>query len=819
MTSQTPSFDGDRAPRATYRLQLNSAFTFADAQRLAPYLDALGVSHVYLSPILKARPGSTHGYDTVDHQQINPELGSLDDFRALVAALRQHGLGVILDFVPNHMGVGGADNGLWLDVLKHGPSSRYADWFDIDWHPPRPGMAGKLLVPFLGASYAESLTSGHLQIRADADGFAIWAGDDQKLPIRPEDESDLLARHGTAEAAIAALSGHPEQAGSWAALDALIARQHWRIAHHSVAGDEINYRRFFINSDLAGIRIDRPDVFAHAHALIFALIAEGLVDGLRIDHIDGLLDPKGYIEKLRECAPRTIYLIVEKILAPHEQLRGDWPVEGTTGYEVGAQLTRILMPAHAEPAVTAAYEAFVGAVADPQEEAYRCKLRVMDNELAAELAALARRFATIAWAVGTTMDLAEAGLRRALRETIAQLEVYRVYADDAGSGARDRREIGVAIGKARRSAAHLPPALFDFVGDLLCGAVGNEYDPKLVAEAVGRFQQYSGPVMAKGLEDTALYRYNRLVALNEVGAHPDRFALSVSAFHDSNRRRLATHPACMIATSTHDTKRGEDLRAVVAAIAGDPARWQAATQEWRAILAADGADAIAANDLYLLFQLLLGGWPIEGEAHDLADRIKAAMTKSLREARQRSDWGVNNTGYENGVLAFIDAALANQAFLRSFHAARLPLVEIGRRKALIQLGLKLTIPGVPDIYRGAEDWEQSFVDPDNRRPVDFPGLAQRLARPMAQRDDKMMLTQTLLQLRRRLPEVFAQGRYEPVVLDPAVLAFRRCHGADEVLVIADLSARHDAGLARWLDIVGAPPEEVYRSDMLVVFST
>lgn len=806
-------------PRATYRPQLNSDFTFADAQALAPYLNALGVSHAYLSPILKARPGSTHGYDTVDHQQINPELGSLDDFRALAAALRQHDMGIILDFVPNHMGVGGADNDLWLDVLKHGEASRYADWFDIDWHPPRPGMDGKLLVPFLGASYAESLSAGHLQLKADAGGFALWVGDDHKLPIRPEDECELIQRHGTADAAIATHTGNPGQPGSWSALDALIARQHWRLAHHAVAADEVNYRRFFINSDLAGIRIDRPDVFEYAHALIFDLIEEGLVDGLRIDHIDGLLDPKSYLAKLREHSPRPIYLIVEKILAPHEQLRGDWPVEGTTGYEVGAQLTRVLMPAGAEPAVSAAYQAFVGAVDEPAEETYRCKLRVMDNELAAELAALARDVAAIAWSAGATADLTEAGLRRALRETIAQLEVYRIYADDMGTSDRDRREIGVAIGKARRSASHLPPALFDFVGALLCGRLGHEYDPKPVAAAVGRFQQYSGPVMAKGLEDTALYRYNRLVALNEVGAHPDRFAISVAAFHDSNRRRAATHPACMILTSTHDTKRGEDLRAIVAAIAGDPDLWRMATREWRSILAADDGEAIAANDLYLLFQLLLGGWPIQGKSEGFAERIKAAMTKSLREARQRSDWGVNNSDYESRVSAFIDAALANQDFLSSFHAARLPLVDIGRRKALIQLGLKLTIPGVPDIYRGAEDWEQSFVDPDNRRPLDFAALARRLARPMAQRDDKMMLTQTLLQLRRRLPQVFAEGSYDPLELGPSVLAFRRRHGADEVVVIADLSPRHDAGLATQPNIALASSTEVYRSDVLTVLST
>jgi (1->4)-alpha-D-glucan 1-alpha-D-glucosylmutase len=646
----------------------------------------------------------------------------------------------------------------------------------------------------------------------------VWVQDVHKLPIRPEDELELASRHGSAAAAIAAHTGQPGQPGSWSALDALVARQHWRIAHHSSAADEINYRRFFSNSDLAGIRMDRPDVFDHAHALIFALIAEGLVDGLRIDHIDGLLDPKAYLIRLREHAPRPIYLIVEKILAPHEQLPSDWPVEGTTGYEVGAQLTRVLMQAEAEPAVTAVYQEFVGAVDAPHDEAYRCKLRVMDNELAAELAALARRAADIAWSVDATSDLTEAGLRRALREVIAQLEVYRIYADDAGPSARDRREIGVAIGRARRSAPHLPPALFDFVGALLCGRLGHAYDPKPVAEAVGRFQQYSGPVMAKGFEDTALYRLNRLVALNEVGAHPDRFAISIAAFHDSNRRRAATHPASMIATSTHDTKRGEDLRAVVAAIADDPQHWRAATLEWRVILAADGADAIAANDLYLLFQLLLGGWPIQGHPEGFADRLKGAMIKSLREARQRSDWGVNNVAYEDRICAFIDAALANHDFLRSFHAARLPLLEVGRRKALIQLGLKLTIPGVPDIYRGAEDWEQNFVDPDNRRPLDFAILADRISQPLPQRDDKLMLTQTLLQLRRRLPQVFAHGSYEPIETGRQVLAFRRRQGTDEIAVFADLSPGHRAGLAHWPGSDGRT-REVYRSNELVVLST
>jgi (1->4)-alpha-D-glucan 1-alpha-D-glucosylmutase len=781
-------------PRATYRLQLNKDFTFADAQALVPYLDSLGISHVYLSPILRARPGSTHGYDTVDHTAINPELGTEADFRALVAALRQRDMGVILDFVPNHMGVGGADNVLWLDVLKHGADSQYAEWFDIDWHPPRPGMEGKLLVPFLGASYAQSLAAGDLRLKADGDGFAVWAYDGDKLPIRPEDEQALLERYGSTEAAIAALNGEPDHPGSWAALDSLIATQHWRLAHFAVAADEINYRRFFINSDLAGIRIDRPDVFDHAHRLIFSLIADGLVDGLRLDHIDGLLDPKGYLEKLRAQSPRPIYLVVEKILAPHEWLCADWPVDGTTGYEIGAQLTRLLTRPEAEVEVTAAYQNFVGDTTEPGAEAYRCKLRVMDNELAAELAALACLFATLAWSTASTSDLTALGLTRALRETIAHLAVYRTYIDDQEASARDRREIGRAVACSRRSQPQIQPTAFDFVEATLCGTLAADYDPKAVAAAVGRFQQLTGPVMAKGLEDTALYRYNRLVALNEVGAHPDRFSVSIAAFHDGNRRRLDTHPHCMIATSTHDTKRGEDVRAMIGAITAMPDEWRSAVQQWRSRLPQQ-SEGIHANDLYLLFQLLVAGWPIVAGTDDLGDRLKGAMIKSLREARERSDWGVNAAAYENRLTECIDHLLADAGFLAQFQPICARLQAIGRRKSLIQTALKLTIPGVPDIYRGAEDWEQSFVDPDNRRPLDFAALGSRLAAPLAGHDDKLTLTQALLGLRRRLPRLFAEGSYEPVSGDADILGFRRRLGGDEVLVLADLSPRHDASIA------------------------
>jgi (1->4)-alpha-D-glucan 1-alpha-D-glucosylmutase len=791
--------------RATYRLQLNKDFNFQQARELVPYLAELGASHAYLSPILKAQLGSTHGYDTVDHTLINPELGTIEDFRLLAQALREAGLGIILDFVPNHMGVGGSQNRLWLDVLKHGSQSTYADWFDINWKPRRPDLSGKLMVPFLGTTYAQALTNGDLQLKSDEDGLAVWAYDNEKLPIREEDEDAILARYGSEDAAIAALTGTAGEATSWAALDSLIENQHWRLMHFLAAEDEINYRRFFINSELAGIRIDRPDVFEHAHQVIFALIAEGLVDGLRIDHVDGLLDPKNYLVTLQAKSPRPIYLAIEKILAPHELLRSDWPVDGTTGYEFGAMLTRLLTSGAGEEQVTQTYRDFVGPVTAPEREAYDCKLRVMEHELAAELAGLARHLADLAWSVKATSDLTENGLRKAIREVIAHLGVYRTYIDDTGVVERDQRELALAIGRARQYRPHYSPMLFDYLEDLLLGRLGPDYNPRLIALAIGRFQQFSGPVMAKGLEDTTLYRYNRLVSLNEVGAHPDRFTVDIPAFHNANQRRLADHPLCMLATSTHDTKRGEDTRAMISAIADQPQLWDQAVKTWREILAPEG---IHPNDLYLFFQLLHGGWPVLGNTENLAERLKDAMAKSLREARERSSWGINNTDYEALVFAFIDSAFEHQPFLESFHQLRAPLAQIGLRKALIQAALKLTCPGAPDIYRGAEDWEQSYVDPDNRRPVDFPALQRRLSRP-GQGDEKLELTHRLLQFRQAQPELFSRGSYEPVELGKLALGFIREHGGKRVLVAADLSPGHQGKITlpqevaaeQWTDII------------------
>lgn len=776
-------------PRATYRLQLNRDFGFARAQALLPYLADLGISHLYLSPILRARAGSSHGYDTIEHRQISPELGTLDEFRALAGAARKRGLGIILDFVPNHMGIGGTENIYWLDVLEHGPASRYAHWFDIDWAPGEAGLKGKVLVPILGCSYGQALADARLVLKFNAGRYAIWVDDATLLPVAPQ-SYDFI---GGPER-VAAINADPEQ------LDALISKQHWRVAHFGVAADEINYRRFFIVNELAGIRIEEPEVFEHAHGLIFQLIGEGLVDGLRIDHVDGLADPKAYLRQLRRHSPRPIYLVVEKILAPHEQLRGDWGVDGTTGYEFSARLTALGTDPAGEGALTQAYQAFTGerrALAEIEREA---KLEIIDDEMGAELDRLAGLARAVAQADRGTSDLTRNGLRKALRQVLASLAVYRSYGDAEGSDARDRRAIGVAIARARKAAPGLDKALFDFVGGLFerreLGAAGREL--------VRRLQQQSGPVMAKGLEDTALYRANRLIAISDVGALPDRFSLGVASFHDFNTARLARFPHAMLTTSSHDSKRGEDTRARIVALSGHAAEWAQAVRDWTALLGPMVA-GIDRNELWYFFQMLVGAWPVgfaETGALPLDAleafrvRMREAMRKSVREARVNSRWTAPDADYEAVLAEMIDAALTDDAgngFLAAFRRFAAMIGEAGARVGLGQAVLKLTVPGVPDIYQGAELWEQSMMDPDNRRKVDFAVRERLLAEggPMQMngwRDGavKLRVTQVLLGLRAEQPALFAEGSYEPLAMGGRICAFLRRHGNAAMIVAVAL---------------------------------
>jgi (1->4)-alpha-D-glucan 1-alpha-D-glucosylmutase len=868
-------------PRATYRLQLNKAFTFADVEALAPYLGALGISHAYLSPILKARPGSMHGYDVVDPTQINPELGTIEDFRRMASALRGHGVGIVLDIVPNHMGIGGNENPYWLDVLEYGPESRYADWFDLDWTPAEPTLRDKVLVPFLGTSYGEALDQGRLVLKFDAErgAFSVWAEETHRLPIDPATYDRILGRGGDALASlvrefkkldgaaggeadvlktrlVALCRADPNVAAEIAAtvarhngpgrcgeLDALIARQHWRPARFTVAADDINYRRFFIVSDLAAIRVERPDVFDHFHALVFELVAEGLIDGLRIDHIDGLYDPKAYCLKLRRSCPRPIYLVVEKILAPHEMIRTDWQAEGTTGYEFGSAVTQLLTDPAGEHGLSRIYAEHTGEARTLAEEERRARLDIVDYEMAAELDALATRLRALAVRSRATADLTRNALRNALRHFVSNLPVYRTYVDADGHSAADSRNIAFALGRARRVAPAVVPAALDFVAAVACNTQATD-SPDQRLDLARRIQQYTGPVMAKGLEDTALYRVNRLIALSDVGTPPDRYTRSVAAFHDFNRARLKRKPHGMLATSSHDSKRGEDTRARIVALSGAATEWEQAVNEWRDLLAAAGAPGIAANDRYYFFQMLVGAWPTEmpeagrldpARLAQFAERVDAAMLKSIREARLSTNWNAPRRGYEEHVKAYVATALRagiETPFLERLRAFERRIGLSGAQCGLIQTTLNLTLPGVPDIYQGAELWEQSMVDPDNRRPVDF--TPRRVLAAELPRDAniatlvpdwrsgrvKLALITRLLALRKERPDLFASGAYTPLAVEgpdaDRVIAFFRGDSRQAVLVVALLGpwrATADARLTvpealrgRWDDVLRGTSE-------------
>jgi (1->4)-alpha-D-glucan 1-alpha-D-glucosylmutase len=839
-------------PRATYRLQFRKEFGFQDAARLAPYLARLGVSHVYASPWLKARAGSPHGYDIVDHQALNPELGTREDFDAMNACFRQHGLAQIADFVPNHMGVGGADNPLWLDVLEWGPESGYAGWFDIEWHSDRSYLRDKLLVPFLGDQYGVELFSGKLRLKFDMEkgSFAVWAYDVHKLPICPfhygrilgdahprlewlgdsfanlrdwkpqvtrralELKAQLaaLAREqeevrSAIDAALDRFHGLPGEPESWKTLDALIHDQYWRAADFRVAADDINYRRFFDVNGLAGIRMELPDVFEHAHALILPLIADGTLDGLRIDHVDGLLNPKEYLEWVRAGAGRTdFYLAVEKILAHHEKLRSDWPVDGTTGYEFVNLVLGLLIDPSGEEPLTRFYRDWAGQHGSFREIVRDSKLQIMRNAMASELDVLAGEVARVARQNPGTADFTRNVLRRAIREVIACFPVYRTYVDSERPAAKeDRRDLDWAVKQARANETDVDPSVFNFIYALLSGDILGEgragYSRQAVLRCVRKLQQFSGPVMAKGLEDTAFYRYNRFVALNEVGGDPERFSVSVAAFHHANEQRAKNWPHSLVATSTHDTKRGEDTRARLAVLSEIPEEWSRQVETWSRILRARRGDILVAgppdrNEEYLFFQLLVGTWPAECMAQNALDgyleRVKGAMVKSLREAKVHSTWKSPDLEYEAAVLSFVDEVAGSDAFLSAFLPFQQRLARLGAQNSLVQTVLKLTVPGVPDFYQGAELWDLSMVDPDNRRAVDYQRRSELLdAMPEISlehwRDGavKLFVIQKLLALRAANADLFTRGAYQPITISSEyILGFERQHEGQGMLVLA-----------------------------------
>lgn len=864
-----------RIPRATYRLQLHAGFTFADAENLVPYLADLGISHLYLSPIFKARPGSAHGYDIVDHNAFNPEIGDEAAFDRLVAALDAHDMGILLDIVPNHVGIG-SDNAWWMDVLEWGQASPYARFFDINWSPARRDLRGKVLVPVLGDHYGKILESGDIKLRFDpAEGsFNAWYYD-HRLPIAIRQYLSLLSeatravadsraagklaelvqslrtltalskaadrrRHAdqvkarlaqlaageasvreAIEGALARFGGKPGDPRSFTALHRLLEAQHYRIAYWRVAADEINYRRFFEINDLAGLRMEMPALFETAHKLVFRLLAEGKVQGLRIDHIDGLYDPARYCQRVQKRAgellnrpqeERPIYLVVEKILAHHERLRRDWPVAGTTGYEFMNQVNGLFLDGDQGEAMDRVYRSFSGYAADFETDVCDAKMLVMREAMASELGVLATELAAIAGSHWASRDFTRNAIGEALRNVAAHFPIYRTYVTPRRVSDQDRRYIGWAVARARKTARG-DTTVYDFLESVLDTSLvrrrGAFYKRRSVFDFAMHFQQYTGPVMAKGYEDTALYRYNRLIALNEVGGDPRRFGLSVGAFHQANRNRRRSHPDCMLATATHDSKRGEDVRARIDVLSEMTEEWRQRLERWARLnrpfkQSTAAGEAPDANDEYLLYQTMLGAWPTgaaSAEATAFVERLGQAAVKAAREAKLLTSWTHPDETYEKALVEFairITETNRRNPFLDDFLELQRRIALVGMVNGLTQILFKLTVPGVPDIYRGTELWQLDLVDPDNRRPVDW--AARRRLLDMAKRASldelladpwdggvKLALIQRVLALRRRHPELFSRGTYEPLAARGPraahVCAFAR-RREDEMMVVA-----------------------------------
>ncbi len=879
-------------PRATYRLQLHRDFTFADATALVPYLAELGVSHIYCSPYLRARPGSRHGYDIVDHTSLNPEIGSADAFERFVRALARHGMGHLCDVVPNHMGVMGADNGWWMDVLEHGRSSRYADFFDIDWEPLDPGMAGRILVPVLGGPYGVVLQNGELKLAFEPEsGTFVVRYFDHRFPIDPRDDATIVERAlaaceaslepraavdvATVVARLRALpsrndpdperiatrrldanelksrlaglvAANPALAGAMArvidqyngegadgfeTLHALLEQQAYRLAYWRVASDEINYRRFFDINDLAALRMENDEVFDATHAFVLDLAARGTVDGLRVDHPDGLYEPARYFERLQQryaalagSDDATLYVVVEKIRASHERLPASWAVHGDTGYAFANMVNGLFVDSAAKGRVDRTWRAFVGDEgASFDETAYRGKRVVMRSALAAELAVLANRATRIARADRRTRDFTLNALREAIAETVAHFPVYRTYVTERGASAQDRRFVDWAVARAKRRSRSSDFAIFDFVRQLMIGEPAPELAdlrPHYVAFAM-RAQQFTAPVAAKGIEDTAFYTFNRLVSVNDVGADPSRFGTTVRAFHRAAAERSDRWRATLVATSTHDNKRSEDVRARIDVISEMPAAWRLTVRRWSRMNRAhkrtvDSRPAPSRNDEYLLYQTLVGSVP----AHDLdaaaldayRARIVAYMVKAAREAKVDTSWISVNAEYEQALASFVEAILRGPGeglFFDDLIALLPAFAWFGLLNSVSMSLIKYTQPGVPDIYQGCEVLDFSLVDPDNRRPVDFDARRSLLASlheleaqgdaelPSAVRElfsapydgrAKLWVAMRALGLRHEHAELFAAGDYRPIDAAGArakhVVAYARHREREGVIVVA-----------------------------------
>jgi (1->4)-alpha-D-glucan 1-alpha-D-glucosylmutase len=915
-----------RFPEATYRLQFHAGFTFRDAQRLTPYLYDLGISHAYASPYLRARPGSTHGYDIVDHNGLNPEIGSQEDYNAWVESLRGHGMGHILDMVPNHMGVASNDNAWWNDVLENGPASRYAGYFDIAWRANlRPELQDKVLLPVLGEPYGDVLEKGELRLAFESGAFAIQYYDrhfpaepraygmvlEQRLeeltqvlgaesPALAEYQSVLTAIHhlpGPSETdparlavrqrekevikrRLAALAGEnqsvrefiegnvtlfngaPGQPRSFDLLDSLLERQCYRLAYWRVAPDEINYRRFFDINDLAAVSMERDEVFEASHRLVLELAAEGKLNGLRIDHPDGLYDPARYFRELQvhyqlACARKIfgseaagegepwseiegplqdrlaagfgrgpgaerwpLYVVAEKILGIDEPLPEDWAIHGTSGYDFLNQVNGLFIDRANAEAFTRLYANGIQDDTRYPELVYRKKLLILNVSLASELHMLAYELDRLAQKSRRSRDFTFNMLRLALREVIACFPVYRSYVADDGARGTDRRYIEVAVQRATARNPLLSRRLFRLIRDMLLLQYPESFTEEDRAEQrrfTRKFQQVTAPVIAKGVEDTVFYVYNRLLSLNEVGGEPARFGITPEALHEYHINRQVKWPYALSPLSTHDTKRSEDVRARLNVLSEIPDEWRSAVARWsgfNALYRQPVEDLVApdANEEYLLYQTLVGAWPLEActsqEYAGFVERIQSYLEKALHEAKVHTSWINPNENYDAAVREFVTRVLdpANQAFLDDFRAFQRRISEYGLYNSLAQTLLKITCPGVPDTYQGTELWDFSLVDPDNRRPVDYercrtmlrelqastkgsgPEWVDVARRLLSSKEDgriKLYVTWRALHCRRHNPGLFTRGQYVPLAGagDKAEHLFAFARQADNSLAV------------------------------------
>jgi (1->4)-alpha-D-glucan 1-alpha-D-glucosylmutase len=837
-----------RVPTSTYRLQLHKGFTFDDAAGIADYLRELGISHVYSSPYLQAAPGSMHGYDVVDHQRVNAELGGAEAHQRFCKRLGEAGLGQVLDIVPNHMSLG-KENRFWCDVLENGVSSRYASFFDIDWQPYEERLRNKVLVPVLADQYGKVLKAGGICVVRHGTSFQVECAG-QNLPVAPQslpailgraaetaksdtlnflaasfgrlpapeyaDRKTILARHRDQQVlkgllarlcleepaigdaldnAVAELNENKD------ALDDFLNQQNYRLAYWKTADQQLGYRRFFDVNTLIGLRVEREHVFEETHALVLDWLRRGVLDGVRIDHPDGLRDPAQYLQRLRQQAPDA-WIVAEKILEPGEFLRESWPIEGTSGYDFLNVALGVLVSPDGMKRLNDIYEDFTGEPGLFPAISHDKKINVTQEALGSDVNRLTTLLVDICEANRDQRDYTRAEMRRAIREVAACFGVYRTYVDSGRAEVtdEDRLHIRNAIECAKQNRQDIDGGLFDFLTAILTGEVKG----KTETEFLMRFQQFTPPVMAKGVEDTAFYCYNRLVAMSEVGGDPGSDGVSVEDFHTYNTKMQATHPHTMITLSTHDTKRSDDVRARLAVLSEIPEEFSDAIHRWSRrnndlrvdLRLGEYPDR---NTEYLLYQTLIGAWPIG------VDRAKEYMLKATREAKQKTSWTANNADFEDALNKFIEAILTHSDFVTDLEQFVVQIDGAGQTNSLAQTLMKHTSPGVPDLYQGSELWDFSLVDPDNRRPVDYRHRAKMLheikrmpapeaaAEALRRAGDGLPKLWTIYQalcLRRERPEAFgAEASYQPLTVSGAKSAHAMAYlrGGDVATVVPRLT--------------------------------